>query len=159
MPERRSLQFSRLDDIADEIDRLHRDGYERAGNWSLSQCCDHLSDWMSFPIDGFPKIPFPINLLLGAMRMMSGKAMLRKIIGNQSMRTGQPTIAQTVHADHHHEEASVARLQSALRRLAEHAGPFHPSPLFGTLTREEVIQLQMTHCAHHLSFLIPKKAP
>ena len=48
-----------------------------------------------------------------------------------------------------------AKLKEVAERFKAHAGPIHPSPLFGAMTKDEALQLQLTHCAHHLSFLIP----
>ena len=42
MPERRTLEFARLDDVMPEVDRLLA-GHTTVGNWSLGQICNHLS--------------------------------------------------------------------------------------------------------------------
>ncbi|MFN7890787.1 MAG: DUF1569 domain-containing protein, partial [Pirellula sp.] len=41
--------------------------------------------------------------------------------------------------------------------LKSHRGDIHPSPLFGALTKDELIALQIAHCVHHLRFLAPNK--
>ena len=38
----------------------------------------------------------------------------------------------------------------------DHTGPLHPSPMFGSLDREQLYRLQLIHCAHHLGFLLPR---
>ncbi len=154
----RRLRLATLDNVVDEVERLHRNGYERAGKWNLSQICEHLSDWISYPMDGFPPVPFAVKMLLGAMRAVRGKKMLYDFIENQSMPAGQQTMPQSVHGPDGDEAASLARLRGVIQRLAEHRGPIHPSPLFGSLTRSELIGLQMAHCVHHLNFLIPKES-
>ena len=158
MVQPRSIRLATLDDVSTEIERLHRSGYQQAGKWNLSQTCEHLADWMSFPMDGFPKMSFAVSLFLGAMRTVRGKAMMHKFIEEQSMPPNQPTIPQTVHAETGDEGASMARLQAMIRRLEEHRGTIHPSPLFGAMNRQELIALQMGHCNHHLNFLVPKEA-
>lgn len=158
MAQKRNIRLATLDDVAAEVERLHRSGYQKAGNWNLSQVCEHLSDWMTYPMDGFPKMPIAIKLLLGAMRTFRGKAMLKKFIEDQSMASGQPTAPESIHPETGDEHASVERLLATIRRLEEHRGTIHPSPLFGALTRQELIALQMAHCNHHLNFLIPKEA-
>jgi hypothetical protein len=50
----------------------------------------------------------------------------------------------------------VAKLKTAVERFIAHTGPVKPSPLFGAMTRETAEQIQRVHCAHHLSFLVPK---
>ena len=47
-------------------------------------------------------------------------------------------------------------LRSAIERFKTHSGDVHPSPLFGAMTKETALQLQLKHAAHHLSFLVPK---
>ena len=49
---------------------------------------------------------------------------------------------------------AVAKLKETVERFAAHTGPVHPSPLFGAVTKDEALKLQLVHCAH-LSFLIP----
>ena len=40
---RRSVEFRTLDDVLGEIECLRKHRYDRAGNWSLGQVCNHLS--------------------------------------------------------------------------------------------------------------------
>jgi hypothetical protein len=156
MPEPRRLQFATLDRVVVEIEQLHQAGYEQAGNWNLSQICEHLADWMSYPMDGFPPTPFAAKLVLAAMRMTMGKKMLNDFITSQSLKPNSPTLPQSIHAADGDEAASVRRLKEMIQRLTEHRGKIHPSPLFGPLSRAELIALQLAHCVHHLNFLIPK---
>ncbi len=157
MVQPRSIRLATLDHVSDEVERLHRSGYAQAGQWNLSQMCEHLSDWMTYPMDGFPKAPMAIKLLLGAMRTLRGKAMMKKFIEDQSMPTGQPTVPESVHNATGDERTAIDRLQATIRRLEEYRGTIHPSPLFGAMTRQELIALQMAHCNHHLKFLVPKE--
>ena len=156
MPEPRRLHLATLDGVIAEVGRLYKDGYDRAGNWNLSQVCEHLADWASYPKDGFPPTPFAIRLLLGAMRTFSGKKMLHDFIASQSMKPNSPTMKQSIHSADGNEAESVARLKAVIHRLTEHRGEIHPSLLFGKLERAELISLQLAHCVHHLNFLIPK---
>jgi hypothetical protein len=71
--QRRALKFTRLGDALADVDSLHKDGYERVGNWDLAQTCDHLTQWMVYPLDGYPKAPLPIRVMLAAMRVTIGR--------------------------------------------------------------------------------------
>jgi hypothetical protein len=51
---------------------------------------------------------------------------------------------------------AVQKFAETVERFRRHGGALHPSPLFGTMTREEHARLQAIHAAHHLGFLIPK---
>jgi hypothetical protein len=156
MLEPRRLKLATLDSLVAEIERLHQHGYEKAGQWNLSQICEHLADWMSYPMDGFPPTPFAAKLFLGAIRAIRGKSLLHKFIEEQAMPRNQPTIALSVHPATGDEAASIARYRSMVERLTEYRGTIQPSPLFGSMNRAELIGLQLAHGVHHLNFLIPK---
>ena len=160
--ERRNLRFSTLEEVRTDLRNLHSKGYTKTGKWDLSQSANHLADWMSFSMDGFPKSPFHIRILLGIMRVTQGKSIYKKFVQNQRMATGQPTIPQTVHkpgADADATHLSVERLATQIDRLATHRGPIHPSLLYGKLDYDQVVALQLAHCAHHLIFLVPNPTP
>jgi hypothetical protein len=156
MATRNELRFNDLQEILDDLDRLAQSGAVGTKNWDLSQICEHLADWMTFPMDGFPKSPLVVSLIVGLLRVTRGRALLRKMISEQRMPYNQPTIPQTVHKPAADSLPSVERLRKAIHRLQEHQGFIHPSPLFGAMTYDELVALQLAHCAHHLSLLTPK---
>jgi hypothetical protein len=158
MAEPRRLRFATLDSVVREVERLRDKGYTKAGRWDLSQVCEHLADWMTYPLDGFPPLPWSARIFLAAARAVQGKKLLRQIIETQAIPADQPTLPESVHPAGGDEQASVARLIAAIERLTEHRGTLHPSPLFGSLSRQELITLQLAHCLHHLNYLIPKQA-
>jgi len=153
--ERRKLTFATLDEVVVDAENLQAKGYEKAGNWDLSQVCLHLADWMSFPMDGFPKPPVPIRLMLWALRNAMGKRILRKIMA-EGMPVGSQTMPQTVHQQGSDPVGAMAKLKETAERFKAFTGTLHPSPLFGALNKDEATKLQLVHCAHHLSFLVPK---
>lgn len=156
--ERRSLVFNDLDDAARDAQMLLDRGYDRMGNWTLLQCCAHLSEWLRFPIEGFPRQPAPVRAIFWVMRHAVGKRMLAGWLSNGSMPAGKPTIPQTVAKAPGDDAEAVPRFRQAIERFKSHTGPLHPSPLFGELDRETATKLQLIHCAHHLSFLLPKQS-
>jgi hypothetical protein len=158
MAVRRELRFDSLDDVVRDAEQLLAKGYDKAGNWDLAQACGHLANWMSYPLDGFPRPPLPIRLLLAVMRNTVGKRELRRVLDSGRMPAGGPTVRESVPPAGGDAAAAVARLRTAAERFRDHPGPVHPSPLFGALTKDEATRLQLVHCAHHLSFLIPKQA-
>jgi hypothetical protein len=153
---RKDLKFNDLQEVLDDLDGLVRNGYVATKNWDLSQTCEHLADWMTFPIDGFPKSPIVVSVIVGLLRVTRGRALLQKMISEQRMAYNQPTIPKTVYKPTKDFQPSVERLRKAINRLKDHPGFIHPSPLFGPLTHEELVALQLAHCAHHLSLLTPK---
>ena len=156
MVERRKLAFTTLDEAVADAENLLARGYDRAGNWDLAQVCLHLADWMRFPMDGFPRPPLVIRLFLWMARNTVGKAKFRKYTTEGAMPSGKPTMPQTVAVPGGDAAAAVVKLKETAARFAAFTGAIHPSPLFGTMNKDEASRLQLVHCAHHLSFLIPK---
>jgi len=151
--DRRKLTFSALTEVVAEADSLFTRGYDRAGNWDLAQVCGHLADWMRFPMDGFPKVPLLLRPVFGLVRVTIGKKVRNKIIA-EGFSAGGRTMPQTVPPPGN-DAAAVAKLKEVAERFQAHAGPIHPSPLFGAMDKDEALRLQLRHCEHHLSFLVP----
>lgn len=152
---RRQLQFESWSSIESDIqDLLH--GYDQHGNWNLAQAALHLKDWLSFPMDGFPKAPLPVGILLFVMRVTVGKKLLRSTLADRKMPDGGPTSPETVHSDLEVDEhAAAEQLLAMIRRFQEFDGPIQRSPVFGDMDKKTAEQLQFVHFAHHLSWLTP----
>ncbi len=155
--ERRTLNFATLDDAVADAKSLLAHGYNAAGNWDLAQCCGHLAEWMRFPVEGYPKMPLVMQPMIWLIRTTSGKRMREKVLAN-GFTSGGRTVEATVPQAGGDAAGAVARFEQAVNRFLAYTGPLHASPLFGTMTKQEAAQLQLLHCAHHLSFLVPKSA-
>jgi hypothetical protein len=155
-PQRRPLVFHDLDEVGRDAEGLLARGYEKAGNWDLAQCASHVADWMDFPIDGFPKPPAPIRVMLWVMKNTIGRKRLLQYLADKSFPARRPTMPQTVHPAGGDARAAVERLKQSVERLKAYTGEIVPSPLFGRMTKEEAVGMQLIHAAHHLSFLVPK---
>jgi hypothetical protein len=155
MAARRELRFDSLSEAVRDAETLLAKGYDKAGNWTLSQVCDHLTDWLTFPLDGFPKAPLPIAAMLWMMKVTIGKRKLQEYLKNRSFPAGKPTMPQSIHPPGD-DAAAVVKYKAAAKRFMEHSGPYLPSPLFGAYSNEDAARLQCVHAAHHLSFLVPK---
>jgi hypothetical protein len=157
MSQRRKLKFNSLQDAIADAQHLARQGYSQTGQWNLAQILGHCSDWLQFPVTGYPKSPFPINALLWSMKVTMGKRMLRKIFNEESFPAAQPTNPTTVKtADQRTDAQAIADFIKAVGAFDAHSGPWFSSPLFGQMTKTEHLNLQLIHLAHHLSFLLPK---
>ena len=80
----------------------------------------------------------------------------RQILQERSMPSNNPTLRETVPAAGGDEAVAVGRLAEVARRLQNHQGPFHASPLFGDLDHDTLVKLNVIHAAYHLSYLVPK---
>jgi hypothetical protein len=154
--ERRRLRFRDLDEAVRDAEALHAGGYRRLGRWDLSQACGHLADWMTYPVEGAPPASLPMRALMFVMRNTIAPRMLRKTLAAGEMPAGAPTFPASVPAPGGDEAAAVDRLRRAVERFQAHQGEYHPSPLFGAVSRDEANRMQLLHCAHHLGFLIPE---
>ena len=155
--ERRDVKFDHLDQIVDEANRLLNEGYESVGKWDLSQVAGHCECWLRYPMDGFPKAGFPVNMMLWMMKKTIGKGALKKILDSKSMKEGQPTMPESVpQSDAKSDSDAVAKLTETVNRFKDFDGEFHGSPIFGDMDRETLTNLHLVHCAHHFSFLSPK---
>jgi len=148
---RRRLSFSTYDDVIAEIERLEGSGYERLGEWSLGQACRHLGYYMRGSLDGFD------FMLPWIVRRLIGRPMLKRMLAAPRMKPGLRTIPASVPEPEDEDRQAVDEAKDLLRRLADHSGELHPSPLFDRLTADQWRQLHVGHAAHHLGFLIPKE--
>jgi hypothetical protein len=153
---RRPLTFDSLDEAVRDAEELLASGYDKVGNWDLAQVCGHLTNWLTYPIDGFPKVPLLLRPMIWALRNTIGRPKYEKYVKERSFPAGKPTVPQSVPHPGEDAKQAVAQFGQAVKRFQEYEGPLYPSPLFGALTKNEAQALQLVHCAHHLSFLVPK---
>ena len=146
-------KFSSFAEIEAFVQKLQLSGYVACGKWNLAQICEHLSDWMNYPMVGFPKSGPMVAALLFCVRCLAGRKLYRDVVSKQRMKPGQPTLPQSVYPNTLDESRSVERLIATMQALQNYRGNLIPSPLFGKLTHSEYVSLHIAHCAHHLSFL------
>lgn len=146
----RDLDFKNFDEVLADVERLHRQGYDRAGNWDLAQVLDHLRFFLSGAVDGYKfKVPWLIKVILG-------KVVLNRILTQKKMKRGVFTPQKPLPEPGGNEAEAVARFNEALRRFISHQGEYKESPFFGKVSREQCHELNLIHCRHHLGYLIPK---
>lgn len=150
---RRMLRFESLDQVIADVDRLveaERAGrLTRLGNWTLGQTLGHLAAWAEYCYTGVPlNPPFFVKwiLRLGKRKFLFGP-----------MRAGVriPRVAGgTLATDAAPLDDGLERYRRVMERLKVEA-PTAPSPIFGPLTHEESIAINLRHAELHLGFLIP----
>jgi hypothetical protein len=155
-PQRRTLHFSTIDDALAEAERLvaaEREGrLDRAGNWALGQTLGHLATWASFALDGYPDAVRAPWLVRAIARILKN----RIITGGMrpGMKLGRLP-GGTVGLEPLPADEGLARFRAALERLRATA-PTEPNPVFGPLTHDQWIQLNLRHAELHLGFQIPR---
>jgi hypothetical protein len=147
---RRTLHFEDLGQVAQEVERLRRDGYARAGNWGLAQVSEHLALALEAMMAGFPR-PFP-----WWVRRLAGPAVRVWVFATGRFPAGLPMPAGVAPPDAPDEDAAVRHWREALERFTRFDGPLARHPAFGRLSRRQWEHLNLIHCAHHLGFLLPR---
>ena len=153
----RSLRLGSLDELLAEAKRLLESGYQMDGNWNLAQACLHISDWLRFPIDGYPKMNFVMSGMMRLARWLYGRRLAKRLLAGEPFPAGNPTVPETVaQPDAFQDEQAVARLEEVIQRFQAHDGPWFESPFFGPLEKADLEKVHTAHGALHLSFLRPK---
>jgi hypothetical protein len=151
---RRTLRFESIDQALAEAEGLaaaERAGrLRRLGNWTLGQTLGHLATWAEYGYTGSPlKVPFFIKwfLRLRKRKFMYGPMRAGvKIPGIEggTLATGPVPL-----------DEGLGQFRRIMERLKTEA-PTAPSPIFGPLTHEEGIAINLRHAELHLGFLIPE---
>lgn len=156
--DRRQLRFADSAALWADIDRIvesERTGtLRRTGNWTVGQCLGHLARWAEMPYDGYPPELSPPWWLKPLMQMFKGRVLGPKAAMWAGIRI--PGVeGGTVGTEPMETHAAIARLRKAWARL-EAAHPGIPNPLFGELTHQQWIRLNLGHAELHLSFFHPE---
>ncbi len=149
MAERRKVTISTLDQVMPEIDRL-MEGHETVGNWTLGQVCNHLAATFVYSIEGFPgQAPWLLRVTLG-------KIIWKKIRRERGMKAGIKVPERYQPKPDLDARAEAEALRAAVDLYARHTDGMAIHPMFGPIGRDGWTELHCIHCAHHLSFVLPK---
>jgi hypothetical protein len=151
---RRTLRFETIDQALAEVDRLvaaEREGrLTQLGNWTLGQALGHVAAWAEYGYVGFPiKAPFFVRwILIWRKRKYLYDAMPAGV--NIPRVAGGTLATEPMSLDE-----GVSRLRAIFERLMREPHT-HPSPIFGMLTHEESIAINLRHAELHLGFFVPE---
>lgn len=154
--QRRTLKFDSLDEVVRDAEHLLAAGCEPTGKWDLAQVCNHLAAWFRYQMDGFPPAPLPLRVMFWMMRNTVGKKLGRKMFEGGEMKPGLPTAPASVYEPGTDPAKAVAELRDTVARWQAHPEPLRPSPVFGPMTKDQYRKGHLIHCAHHLSYLVPR---
>jgi hypothetical protein len=150
---RRELRFASIDDAMREIDAIvSAEGAGKLvwlGNWSTGQTLGHLATWIDFAFDGYPKSvspPFFIRWILKPRKNRYIHDRMPAGVKIPRVRNG------TEGTDDCSTDDGLARCRKAFERLRAQS-PSIDNPIFGPLTHDEWIQLNLRHAELHLGFL------
>ena len=152
---RRSVKFADIDAVVAEAQRLLDQGYAKAGNWSLGQCCNHLALALGLTLKRYwLRLPPPFSTINRAL--FFGTDLAPALAGKIRLPT-LPGFAQTEPVDDHE---GVRRLIEAADRVkAAGDAELQPNPLMGKLTKDQWLRFHTIHAERHLGFLVPHHNP
>ena len=150
----RILDFQSVFDLESDLDRIEQacasGAVEATGSWSVGQNCHHVGKFFRFALDGFDgPAPLPVRVIatllfkkkaLGPGPMPSGI----KLPAKASYMLPDPDITN---------EDGIAFLREQVQRIKNGEQFTHPSPIFGKLTHDQWMTIQLKHAALHLGFL------
>ncbi len=150
MPQRRSLDFTTFDAMLADIGKLESGGYDRAGNWSLGQVCDHLAIVARLSLDpGVKPMPWIVRKLLA-------RFFLRGALRKRTFSAGMRAPKKLLPGDSVPDAEGLCRWREVVDQLVNRPRETYFNPAFGRMSRDDFDQLQLIHAAHHLSFLVPR---
>jgi hypothetical protein len=146
----RQLRFESIDAALAEARALvageSRGELVSCGQWTLGQALGHLSTWIGFCYEGFPRelrMPWILRVVMKTQkRRMTTRAMPRGV--------RIPGVAGgTLGVEPSSTAEGLARFEAACARLRREA-PTQASPLLGAMTHEEWTGLHLRHAELHM---------
>jgi hypothetical protein len=145
---RRELDFKSVNDIMPEVDRLLK-GYEKAGQWSLGQMCNHLTKSVVYSVEGGDiSVPWFVRTFIAPLAK-------RHILKTRRMPSGIKGAPEAEPKSGLDDRAEAEALRAALAHYAMVTEPLFAHPVFGKLPRKDWDSFHCIHAAHHLGFALP----
>src|SRR5262245_35190567 len=148
--DRRKVRFFTPEELEADVAKLVE--AERAGrltclgNWSLGQALNHLGTWVSFAYNPHPlNPPFFVRWMVGMRKSKYLNVGLPAGVKIPKVEGG------TVACEPKSLDEGLAILNQWWGRLKQEA-PTRPNVIFGPLSHQEWINLQLRHAELHLSF-------
>ncbi len=147
---RRKLDFRTWPEVLADVENLRQAGYDRAGNWELSQILEHIGDGLKTARQGTEhQGPWIIRKLIGPF-------ILGGILRNRRMKPGIQVPDWWLPGPAHDESAALDAFRAEVAAFERFSERTRPHPFFGALSKDQWNELALIHAAHHLSFLLPR---
>jgi hypothetical protein len=147
MAERRSLEFTSLDGVMAEVERLLA-GHYTVGEWSLGQICHHLATATRLTLDA------PIRQRQTTPEQDAAR---RELFQSGKFPDGMKApIAALVPPPDCDARAEADALRVEIQRFLDTDRPLPAHPRLGPLTKDEWARFHCMHCAHHLGYAVPR---
>lgn len=149
---RRKIDFRSADEVIADIKMLQSKGYEKVGNWNLTQICEHLAGTMNGGMDGFG---FRLPWILRATVVRWG---FRYALKKRKLGSGFPTfkVLRPKHSEEQEDGSIIDACIASCRRAGSFDGSLEEYALLNNLDVKDWRDFMWIHASHHLSFLLPK---
>ena len=149
-PQRRQLDFTSWTEALADVDHLQSAGYDRAGNWDLSQVVEHIGEGLRTALHGKD------HRAAWIIRRFLGPIILHRVLRQRRMKAGIKVPPWWLPGPTHDESVAIDQFRSQIAAFQAMTTKPFPHPFFGALTKQQWNDLALIHAAHHLSFLTPK---
>ena len=147
---RRKLDYTSLEEVVADADRLGSGPVQTLGNWSPGQVFRHLAIAYNGSIDGITMtFPWPLRLIarIFKKKLISGSMPAGFKLPASGAKVMTPAPVST--------EEGLAELRAAVQRLRRET---HRAshPVFGEISKEDWDRIHRNHANLHMSFLVPQ---
>jgi hypothetical protein len=143
---RRDLSYANEDDVVADVENLRR-GHVRLGGWTFEQICWHLEQGVRYRMAPPPHAANTPeqDARAGVLKQVLASGKLpNTIVAPDPMVPPANPGAQAI-------DAFIA----SMREFKAFPGPIAPHRIFGHVSQPDARRLNLIHCAHHLSYLVP----
>jgi len=143
------MNFQSMEEIDLFLSSLKNNKVTTTGKWTLSQILCHIGDSIEFFLsqkEGALQVPVLIQNTIG-------KLLLNKFFLLGKMDEGLPNPIKKGEPSDGNPTEELERVISLTNKFREHTGNFNKHPVFGTLSKKEIIKLHLLHCSNHLSYI------
>jgi hypothetical protein len=144
---RRLIRFADEDAVIADVTRL-RKGYSQVGSWSLPQMAWHLNQAVQSRMKPGPHAA-------DTPEQVARKPLLQHVLAMNGYLPDGISTPDSMSPPANVPESVIDDLIASLRQLKAYRGEIAPHRLFGQIPDAEARRLNLIHCAHHLSYLVP----
>lgn len=143
----RALQFSTLEQAAQELQRLSAAPLDSQAVWSWSQTLEHCAQSIEFSMTGYPESKSAL------FQKTAGAAAFGffQWRGRMSHNLAEPIPGAPALTADTPAASALARLQKAMVAFADWTAPLQPHFAYGALGKPDYEQAHAMHLAQHLS--------
>jgi Protein of unknown function (DUF1569) len=157
---RRSCSYKTLEEFKEDLQRVESANQAGtlscSGNWTAGMNLEHIAKAFEFSLDGFPiRVAAPVRWIATLM-------FKKKILSGETFPAGikpppkflvQGDLSAPLPDKNTSFEDGMSRLREVINRLETGSRFTAPSPVFGKLTHEESMRVQLGHAALHMGFM------